>query len=160
MKKIVVSFSINGRPVQAAVHASTTLVELLRNELGLTGTKRACNSGACGSCTVSVNGRTVNSCSVLAVQVEGMEVETVEGLAGGPELHPLQEAFLDCGGLQCGFCTPGMLMSARDLLARNPNPTAEQVRDAISGNICRCTGYVKIVESVLAAAKRMQEGKK
>ncbi len=159
MNRMMISFMLNGRRIETSVAPKTTLVELLREHLGMTGTKHACDSGACGSCTVSVGGRTVNSCSVLAVQIDGMEVGTVEGLAEGPDLHPLQEAFLDHGGLQCGFCTPGMLMSARDLLRRNPSPSAQEAREAIAGNICRCTGYVKIVESILAAAGKMREKK-
>jgi carbon-monoxide dehydrogenase small subunit len=157
MEKIVVSFVLNGRSVEAGIRPKTTLAELLRLDLDHTGTKRACNSGACGSCTVHVDGAAVNSCSVLAAQVAGRRVDTVEGLARGPDLHPLQEAFLDHGGLQCGFCTPGMLMAAKDLLDRNPDPTPVEVREALAGNICRCTGYVKIIDSVLAAAERIRK---
>jgi carbon-monoxide dehydrogenase small subunit len=153
VNKVIIRFALNGAPQETAVNPKTTLVELLRFELGMTGTKRACNSSACGSCTVSVDGMIVNSCSVLAVQVDGMRVDTVEGLADGPDLHPLQEAFLDHGGLQCGFCTPGMLMASKHLLDENPAPTAVEAREAIAGNICRCTGYVKIIDSMLAAAK-------
>jgi len=155
--KKLLRFTLNGRPVEVAVKPSRTLVEVLREDLGHTGTKRACNSGACCSCTVLVDGNPVSSCSVLALQVEGQEVTTIEGIADGPKLHPLQEAFLDRGGFQCGFCTSGMILSAKALLDGNPDPTAGEVRAAIAGNLCRCTGYVKIVDSVLTAAKRMRE---
>jgi carbon-monoxide dehydrogenase small subunit len=160
MDKIMISFTLNGSPVEVAVKPKATLNEVLREDLDLTGTKCACNSGACGSCTVLVDGHTVNSCSVLAVQVNGRQVGTIEGLAQGPDLHPLQEAFLDHGGFQCGFCTPGMLMSAKELLDENPDPAAEEVREGIAGNLCRCTGYVKIVDSILAAARTIREEKK
>ena len=159
MNNVVISFTLNATPVEVAVNPKTTLNQLLRTTLGLTGTKCACDSGACGSCTVSMGGHTVNSCSVLAVQVDGMEVTTIEGVADGPDLHPLQEAFLDHGGFQCGFCTPGMILVGKELLDENSDPTAVEVREALAGNLCRCTGYVKIVDSVLAAAKRIREEK-
>ena len=139
--------------VIAAPHQS--LLDVLRNKLGLTGTKECCNEGDCGACTVIMGGRAVNSCLVLAVEAEGEEILTVEGLAEGARLHPLQEAFVKYGGFQCGFCTPGMLMSAKALLDENPDPTDEEIREAVSGNLCRCTGYVKIIESIREASKSM-----
>ncbi|MBW2056447.1 MAG: (2Fe-2S)-binding protein [Deltaproteobacteria bacterium] len=156
MKKIL-KVLVNGEPREVAVSPKTTLVEMLRNELGLTGTKRACNSGACGSCTVLVDGKAVNSCSVLALQVQGRQITTIEGLAEGARLHPIQEAFLDHGGLQCGFCTPGMIMAAKALLDENPHPSRQAIKEAIAGNLCRCTGYVRIVDSIALAARRMKE---
>jgi carbon-monoxide dehydrogenase small subunit len=156
-EKRMLRFTLNGRPVEVAVKPGRTLVEVLREDLGHTGTKRACNSGACCSCTVLVDGKAVASCSVLALQVEGREITTIEGIAQGAKLHPLQEAFLDKGGFQCGFCTAGMIVSAKALLDEKPDPTAGEVREAIAGNLCRCTGYVKIVDSILTAAQRMRE---
>ncbi len=156
MKKIL-NFVLNGQPYEVAVKPKTTLIELIREEIGLTGPKIGCNEGACGACTVLVDGKAVYSCSVLALQVEGKHVETVEGLADGEKLHPLQEAFLDNGGYQCGFCTPGMLMAAKSLLNENPNPTKDEIRHGLSGNLCRCTGYVRIVDSVEDAARRMRK---
>jgi carbon-monoxide dehydrogenase small subunit len=154
--KKILNLIINGQPYEGAVNPKTTLVEFLRDEIGLTGTKRACNSGACGSCTVLVDGQAVNSCSVLALQVEGRHVTTIEGLANGPTLHPIQEAFLDQGGFQCGFCTSGMIMAAKSLLDEIPNPSRQEVTEGISGNLCRCTGYVRIIDSILLAAQRMK----
>lgn len=156
MKRILRLY-INGQPREVAVNPKSTLVELLRNEIGLTGTKRACNSGACGSCTVLVDGEAVNSCSVLALQVEGKHVTTVEGLADGANLHPIQEAFLERGGFQCGFCTPGMIMAVKALLDEAPQPSRQEVKQAIAGNLCRCTGYVRIIDSIILAARRMEE---
>jgi carbon-monoxide dehydrogenase small subunit len=144
--------TVNGQPVQAQVPARRMLSDFLRDDLHLTGTKRGCETGACGACTVIVNGRPLKSCLSLAVQHDGARIQTVEGLADGEQLHPLQASFERCGGLQCGYCTPGMLMSACALLDRTPKPTAEQVRQELSGNLCRCTGYTQIVESVLDAA--------
>lgn len=144
--------TVNGQPVQAQVPARRMLSDFLRDDLHLTGTKRGCETGACGACTVIVNGRPLKSCLSLAVQHDGARIQTVEGLADGEQLHPLQASFERCGGLQCGYCTPGMLMSACALLDRTPKPSAEQVRQELSGNLCRCTGYTQIVESVLDAA--------
>jgi len=144
--------TINGQPVQAQVPARRMLSDFLRDDLHLTGTKRGCETGACGACTVIVNGRPLKSCLSLAVQHDGARIQTVEGLADGEQLHLLQASFERCGGLQCGYCTPGMLMSACALLDRTPKPSAEQVRQELSGNLCRCTGYTQIVESVLDAA--------
>jgi len=146
--------TVNGRGVTAEIHTHLTLLDLLRETLGLTGTKRGCEVGECGACTVLLDGVAVNSCLVLAPQVEGRRITTVEGLAAGEKLTPLQEAFLDHDAVHCGFCTPGMLLSARDLLDHNPDPTEHDVRVAISGNLCRCTGYVQIVEAIQDAAER------
>ena len=146
--------TVNGREITAEIHPHLTLLDLLRETLGLTGTKRGCEVGECGACTVLLDGVAVNSCLVLAPQVEGRRITTVEGLATGEKLTPLQEAFLDHDAVHCGFCTPGMLMSATDLLDHNPNPTEHDARVAISGNLCRCTGYVQIVEAIQDAAGR------
>ncbi len=133
------------------------LAELLRDDLGLTGTNLGCDTTQCGACTVLVDGRAVKSCSVLALQAEGSEVTTIEGLADGATLHPLQTAFSECHGLQCGFCTPGMILAAADLIARDPDPTPDAVRHALEGNLCRCTGYHTIVDAVLAGAAAMRD---
>jgi carbon-monoxide dehydrogenase small subunit len=152
MKKEL-KFKVNGQPYELFVKPKTLLVEVLRDLIGLTGTKRGCSSSSCGACTVMLNGMSVKSCSVLALQANGAEVVTVEGLARGNELSPLQKAFLDHGSYQCGFCTPGMLMSATALLAENPKPTKEQIKEGIDGNICRCTGYNSIIRAVTAVVK-------
>jgi carbon-monoxide dehydrogenase small subunit len=152
MKKQL-KFTVNGQPYELYVNPKTLLVEVLRNELGLTGTKRGCESASCGACTVNLNGMAVKSCSILALQANGAEVLTVEGLAKGTELHPLQKAFLDHGGLQCGFCTAGMLMAANGLFTENPSPTKEEIKEGIDGNICRCTGYNSIIRALTAVAK-------
>jgi len=144
--------TLNGEEVTVQVKPSALLVEVLRDQLELTGTKVACGEGECGSCTVLLDGKPVNSCLVPALKAQGREVLTVEGLAPLGELHPLQKAFVEHGAVQCGYCTPGMLMSAKALLDRNPHPTEEEIRVAISGNLCRCTGYAKIVEAILAAS--------
>lgn len=146
------TMTLNGEEVTVQVKPSALLVEVLRDQLELTGTKVACGEGECGACTVLLDGVPVNSCLVPALKTQGREVRTVEGLASLGELHPLQKAFIEHGAVQCGYCTPGMLMSAKALLDRNPNPTEEEVRLAISGNLCRCTGYAKIVEAVLEAS--------
>jgi aerobic-type carbon monoxide dehydrogenase small subunit (CoxS/CutS family) len=143
------TMKLNGEEVTLQVKPSAMLVEVLRDQLELTGTKVACGEGECGACTVLLDGEPVNSCLVPALKAQGREVLTVEGLASLGELHPLQKAFVEHGAVQCGYCTPGMLMSAKALLDHNPNPTEEEVRLAISGNLCRCTGYAKIVEAVL-----------
>ena len=139
--------------------ARTLLVHFIREDLSLTGTHIGCDTTSCGACTVHLNGTAVKSCTVFAVQADGGTVETVESLANGAELHPLQEGFWEKHGLQCGYCTPGMLMTAKELLARNPDPTEEEIRWAISGNLCRCTGYNKIVEAIQYAAAKMRESK-
>jgi aerobic-type carbon monoxide dehydrogenase small subunit (CoxS/CutS family) len=151
---------VNGQPYELYVKPKTLLVEALRDHLGLTGTKRGCNSGSCGACTVILNGMAVKSCSILALQADGGEVLTIEGLASGGELHPLQEAFLDHGAFQCGFCTAGMLMSAKALLDENPEPDKKQIKEGIHGNICRCTGYNSIVRAVTAVANGEYKEKK
>ena len=152
MKKTI-CLVVNGDQYEVAVEPRQSLLEVLRDSLGLTGTKRGCGTGDCGACTVLLDGLPVNSCLVLAVDAKGKDVLTIEGLADGNKLHPIQEAFIEHGGLQCGYCTPGMILSAKALLDENPRPTDEEVKSAIAGNLCRCTGYVKIVESVLAAAE-------
>lgn len=151
-----VSLTVNGTLHELRVQPWETLLEVIRDRLGLTGTKEGCGLGECGACTVIMDGKTVNSCLVLAVEADGKQVTTVEGLADGDQLHPLQEAFIEQGGLQCGFCTPGMIMSAKALLDENPDPSEAEIRRGISGNLCRCTGYTKIVESVASAAKSMR----
>jgi aerobic-type carbon monoxide dehydrogenase small subunit (CoxS/CutS family) len=152
MKKEL-KFKVNGQPYNIFVKPKTLLSEVLRNELGLTGTKRGCNSSSCGACTVMLNGMSVKSCSVLALQANGAEVVTVEGLAKGNQLSPLQRAFLDHGSYQCGFCTPGMLMSSTALLTENPKPTKEEIKEGIDGNICRCTGYNSVIRAITAVVK-------
>ena len=155
-----IKFQINGRAVQVEVNPKMSLLDVLRNKLGLTGTKRGCNRGDCGACTVIMNGKTVLSCLVPAIQANGKKIETVEGLAKGEKLHPLQKAFIECGAIQCGFCTPGMLLSAKALLDKNSNPTREEVIKAISGNLCRCTGYKKIIDAVMLASQKIAGGGK
>ena len=152
MKKEL-KFKVNGQPYDIFVKPKTLLSEVLRNDLGLTGTKRGCNSSSCGACTVMLNGMSVKSCSILALQANGAEVVTVEGLAKGNKLSPLQRAFLDHGSYQCGFCTPGMLMSSTALLTENPKPTKEEMKEGIDGNICRCTGYNSIIRAITAVVK-------
>ncbi len=161
MERKLLRITVNGEYYELYIKPKTLLVEVLRDHLGLTGTKRGCNSGSCGACTVILNGMAVKSCSILALQADGGEVITVEGLANGDKLHPLQKAFLDYGAFQCGFCTPGMLMSAKALLDENPHPTEEEIRQAIHGNLCRCTGYNSIVRAISAVAegKYKEEGK-
>jgi carbon-monoxide dehydrogenase small subunit len=148
MNNISIITTINRKQYNLTIMPNLTLLTLLREELGLTGTKCGCEIGECGACTVLLNGQAVNSCLVLAPQIDGQEILTVEGLAVGNQLHPLQESFLDHGAVHCGFCTPGMLMSAKELVDRNPNATEEEIRTAISGNLCRCSGYQQIVEAV------------
>jgi carbon-monoxide dehydrogenase small subunit len=150
----VLHLTVNGAPRSVEVQPHRPLLDVLREELGLTGTKECCAVGECGACTVLVDGRSVNACLVLAVEVDGAAITTVEGLAPGPDrLSRLQDAFLDRGAVQCGFCIPGMLVSAQYLLASNPSPSVEEVREGLSGNLCRCAGYNRIVEAVLAAAR-------
>ena len=151
-----ISFTINGEKKVAEVEPRLLLAHLIRYGLRLTGTHTGCDTTNCGACTVLLDGRPVKSCTMLAVQADGHDVETVEGLATASELHPLQEGFKEEHGLQCGFCTPGMMMAAKALLDRNPDPSEEEVRWALSGNLCRCTGYQNIVKSVLWAAQKMQ----
>jgi carbon-monoxide dehydrogenase small subunit len=151
-----IKFSINGKKKIAEIEPRLLLVDLIRSGVKLTGTHRGCDTTNCGACTVLVDGRPVKSCTMLAVQVDGREVTTVEGLSGPSELHPLQEGFRQEHGLQCGFCTPGMMLAAKGLLDRNPDPTEDEVRWALSGNLCRCTGYQNIVKSVLWAAEKLR----
>ena len=154
--RVPVSMTVNGRPVRIEVEPRTLLVEALRVELNLTGTHVGCDTSQCGACVVHLNGRSVKSCTLLAVQAEGARVTTIEGLGGADKLHPLQAAFRRHHGLQCGYCTPGMIMSAADLLARNPRPTEQEVREGLEGNICRCTGYHNIVAAILSAAAELR----
>jgi len=155
MKQLAIK--VNGKLHSLVVDPNRTLLEVLREDLGLTGAKQACDSGGCGACTVVIDGRSVYSCLVLAVDCEGKDILTIEGLASDGHLHPVQEAFINHGAIQCGFCTSGMILSAKALLDGNPKPTEEDVRKAIAGNLCRCTGYVKIVNAVLAAAETMRK---
>lgn len=150
---VSLTMTLNGEEVTIEVGPDALLVDVLRDQLELTGTKEACGEGECGACTVLLDGEPVTSCLVPALKAQGREAMTVEGLASGGELHPLQKAFIEHGAVQCGYCTPGMLMSAKALLDRNPHPTEGEIRQAISGNLCRCTGYVKIVEAIEAASE-------
>ena len=151
MKKTV-SFKLNGRSYALEVDAKDLLLDVIRESLGLTGTKRGCENGECGACTVLIDGKAENSCLVLAVTADGKDILTIEGLSDGVTLHPLQQAFVDNAAVQCGFCAPGMLLSAKALLDGNPNPSELEIREAIAGNLCRCSGYVKIVKAVRQAA--------
>ena len=155
MSQHMISLEVNGQTVQAQVPARRLLSDFLRDDLHLTGTKRGCETGTCGACSVKLDGRLVKSCLSLAVQADGSRLQTIEGLASGDQLHPLQESFMQCGGLQCGYCTPGFLMAASTLLEREQRPSEAQIREALSGNLCRCTGYTQIVESVQDAARKM-----
>lgn len=157
-KKTHVTATVNGDIYEFLCEPQQTLLDILRNELMLTGTKEGCSTGDCGACTVVFDGRIVPSCLVLAVEAEGKTIETIEGMAKGEQLHTLQRNFLEQNGVQCGICTPGVLMAARALLERNPDPTESEVRYWLAGNLCRCTGYDKIIRSVLTAAKEMREG--
>lgn len=154
----LIQLRVNGELHEVMVAPWKTLLQVIRNDIGLTGAKEACGTGECGACTVVVNGKPVNSCLVLAVEAQGKDILTIEGLALGDKLHPLQDAFIKHGAIQCGFCTPGALLSAKALLDDNPQPTEEEVRDAISGNLCRCTGYNKIVEAILGVAQSKGKG--
>jgi aerobic carbon-monoxide dehydrogenase small subunit len=155
-EKRIVALTVNGLEKHVVVEPRSTLLEMLRDELRLTGVKQGCGEGDCGACTVLLDGVPVNSCLVLAVEAAGCDVLTIEGVARGNELHPLQEAFVEKGAIQCGFCSPGMILTSLALLRENASPTEKEVRTAISGNLCRCTGYQKIVEAVLHAAARMR----
>lgn len=149
-----VSFTVNGQPHTVSVYPMERLLDVLRNQLGLTGTKEGCGEGECGSCSVLLNGELVNSCLVPVLQAEGAALCTIEGLAQPGNLHPVQQAFLQCGGAQCGICTPGMVMATVHLLSRNPHPTLQQVQEGLGGNLCRCTGYTRIFNAVLEAASQ------
>jgi carbon-monoxide dehydrogenase small subunit len=153
MDKRIIRLRVNGEDYELHLPANKTLLETLREDLWLIGAKEGCQDGTCGACTVLVDGKPIRSCLTLAVEAEGKDILTIEGLSKGDGLHPIQEAFVNYGGVQCGFCTPGVILTAKALLDTNPNPSEEEVRIAISGNLCRCSGYVKIVESIMAAAK-------
>ena len=153
--KRTIELTVNGDTHTAIIDARETLLDSLRYKLGFMGPKEGCGNGNCGACTVELNGQLVNSCLVLSLEAEGAEVTTVEGVAAGDQLHPVQRAFIDNAGLQCGFCTPGFIMSAKALLERNPNPSEAEIRLAISGNLCRCTGYDKIVKAIQAASQAL-----
>jgi len=155
MGKVPLSLRVNGEPVDAAVAPNKTLLEVLREDLGLTGTKHGCELGECGACAVLLDGRAALSCLVLALECDGAEVITVEGLAHDARLDPLQDAFADCGATQCGYCTPGFLVTAKALLDEQPHPTRGEIVEALSGNLCRCTGYIQIFEAVEVAARKM-----
>ena len=159
MRRTQVQTRLNGVDVDFLCEPRQTLLEVLRDEIGLTGTKEGCNNGNCGACSVIMNGRVVNACCVLGVEAEGGEVTTIEGLAQGDQLHPLQQAFLNEAALQCGICTPGFIMSAKALLEKEPNPDEHRIRFWLAGNLCRCTGYDKIVKAVSSAAAELQETK-
>jgi len=151
-----INLKINEEDYKLNVKPNTLLLDLIRNEIGLTGTKRGCDTGECGACTVLIDGVAVNSCLVLAIEVDGKNILTIEGLAKNGKIHPLQEAFIEEGAVQCGFCTPGMILSAKALLDKNPTPTEEEIKVAIAGNLCRCTGYKKIIKAISSAAEKMR----
>lgn len=154
VEKKMLSLTVNGELYQRTIKPNLTLLDFIRDELGLTGTKKGCETGDCGSCTVILDGELVNSCLLLAMEANGTSVLTIEGLAKGGKLHPLQEAFIEYGAIQCGYCTPGMILAAKALLDKNPKPTEQEVKAGIVGNLCRCTGYTKIVEAILAVAHK------
>lgn len=156
MKKLI-TLTVNDRIYEVAAAPNRTLTQLLRDDLNLLGTKEGCGVGDCGACTVIMDGKPVNSCLVLAVQADGSDIKTIEGVATSDGLHPVQQTFVEMGAIQCGFCTPGMVLSATSLLEKNPHPTEQEVRGALSGNLCRCTGYQKIVEAVQEASRRMKK---
>ncbi len=158
MAKHHVSATVNNDPVEFLCETDQTLLDCLRDELNLTGAKEGCSSGDCGACSVTINGRLVCSCLVLGVEANGMKIETIEGMAQGDKLHPLQQKFLEHAALQCGICTPGVLIAAKALLAKNPNPTETETRYWLAGNLCRCTGYDKIIRAVMDAASEMRKG--
>jgi len=155
---IDVKMIVNGKPVRRTVEPGTLLVHFIRNELGLTGTHVGCDTAQCGACSVSVDGRVIKSCSILAAQVQDCSVLTIEGVAGGEELHLLQTAFLQCHGLQCGYCTPGMIMTALDIIGENSNPSREEIAEGLDGNLCRCTGYHNIVDAIELGARMVRQG--
>lgn len=153
MEKVLLKMVVNGKDVEVMVQPTRTLLRVLREDLGLTGTKKGCEQGDCGACTVLLEGKAVNACLVLALQAQGKRVETIEGLGRPEALHPLQKSFIKHGAVQCGFCTPGMLLSAKALLEKNPEPTIDEIRRGLSGNLCRCTGYVKIIKAIQNVSK-------
>jgi carbon-monoxide dehydrogenase small subunit len=154
MTNHIITLKVNGQMEELTVPSNMTLLHLLRDKLGMTGTKNGCEAGECGACTVLVDGEPVNSCLVLAVELDGQEITTVEGLSSNGKITPLQEAFVELNAVQCGFCTPGLLMAATALLRRNPDPSAEQIQEALVGNLCRCTGYQRIIDAVQQAARK------
>ncbi len=158
MSRQIAVFNVNGSEYEVIVEPHLLLIDVLRDKLGLTGTKYACGAGDCGACTVLIDGQPSFSCLTLAVTAIGKSIVTIEGLADGAELHPIQRAFIEQGAIQCGFCTPGMVLSAKALLDENPEPTREEIKSALAGNLCRCTGYVKIIDAVEAAATTMRNG--
>ncbi|OPY77002.1 MAG: Nicotinate dehydrogenase small FeS subunit [Syntrophorhabdus sp. PtaU1.Bin058] len=157
MKEIMLN--VNGNEHTLQVKPWATLLDVIREDIGLTGAKEGCGEGECGACTVIMDGVAVNACLILAVEANGKHITTIEGLADGEKLHPIQQAFVDIGGLQCGFCTPGMILSAKILLDKNQDPTDEEIRKGLEGNFCRCTGYTKIIQSIKAAAQMLKEGR-
>ena len=155
---MLIKLDVNDETYELEVEPHEMLVDVLRSRLGLTGTKQACSGGGCGACTVLLNGRPVYSCMIFAGRAEGKKITTIEGLSSQGKLHPIQQSFIDCGAVQCGYCTPGHIMAGKALLEINPNPTKEEVEEAIVGNLCRCTGYVKIIDAILNAAERIKKG--
>jgi len=155
-QKVHISFALNGEQTEVAFSPHKTLLEVLREDLNLTGTKHGCELGECGTCAVLVDGRSILSCLMLGLDAEGRDIKTIEGMADGAELHPLQQTFADLGAAQCGYCSPGFLLVAEELLQKNPNPTRPEIQEALSGNLCRCTGYIKIYEAVELAAAKMR----
>lgn len=155
-QKAHISFTLNGEPAEVAFAPHKTLLEVLREDLALTGTKHGCELGECGTCTILVDGRSILSCLMLGLDAEGRQVETIEGMAEGGQLHPLQDTFADLGAAQCGYCTPGFLLAARELIEKSPSPSRDEIKEALSGNLCRCTGYIKIYEAIELAAARMR----
>ncbi len=154
-----ITLNVNNNEYTLQVKPSATLLDVIREDLGLIGTKEGCGEGECGACTVLMDGLAVNACLILAAEANGKHIITIEGLADGEKLHPIQQAFVDIGGMQCGFCTPGMILSAKVLLDKNQNPTDEEIKKGLEGNFCRCTGYTKIIQSVKAAAQMLKEGR-
>jgi carbon-monoxide dehydrogenase small subunit len=152
--KMTIALSVNGEQRSVEVHPMERLLDVLREQLRLTGTKEGCGEGECGACSVMIDGQIVNSCLVPVAQVEGAAIQTIEGIANADQLHAVQQAFIECGGAQCGICTPGMVLAAVDLLKRNPNPNETEIRNGLAGNLCRCTGYMKIFESVVRACQK------
>ena len=152
---LTINLKVNGKPVSASAEPSTSLLDFIRDTLNYKGAKLCCNTGECGACTILFNGQPINSCVTLAADANGAEITTVEGLADGDKLHPVQQAFIDTGAVQCGYCTPGYIISVKALLDRTKNPTPEEIEEAVSGNICRCTGYTKIIDAIYLAAQRL-----
>jgi carbon-monoxide dehydrogenase small subunit len=157
-EKSAITLTVNGEVYQISVKPNTILLDVLRDELDLTGTKRGCDTGDCGVCTVIMDGKTVNACLVLAMKADGRNIDTIEGIANGNKLDPIQEAFVEKGAVQCGFCTPGMVLSTKALLDKNPQPTKLEIKSGIAGNLCRCTGYTKIIEAIQSASQKMSGG--